>query len=150
MSVRRGPRAGSSRADSAGCTAGFLSAGRTRHVTFFVPARSNTQITGPLSPTLEEADLWQPSLTPGAEPREGASVCGLSGYVDLTSMPEGTRRTRRPVTRRPVTRRPGVTPAVTPLRVLVATHACPRRAWINATGTPLADISSMVLPSDDH
>ncbi len=79
------------RADSAGCTREFLSACRTRNVAFFVSARSNAQITGALYQTFEQADLWQPSLTQGGEPREGASVCDLSDYVNLSSMPEGTR-----------------------------------------------------------
>ncbi len=79
------------RADSAGCTKEFLSACRERNVAFFVSARSNAQITGALYQTFEEADLWQPSLTQGGEPREGAAVCELSNYVNLSSMPEGTR-----------------------------------------------------------
>ncbi|MBW4030472.1 MAG: transposase [Acidobacteria bacterium] len=111
------------RADSAGCTKEFLSACRTRHVAFFVAARSNAQITGALYQTFDVPDLWRPSLTQDGELREGAGVCELTTFVNLSSMPEGTRRTRRPVTQRL-----GVTPAKTPLRVLVATHACPRRA----------------------
>ena len=79
------------RADSAGCTREFLSACRERHVGFFVAARSNTQITGALYQTFEEADLWRPSLTQDGEEREGAGVCELTTYVNLSSMPEGTR-----------------------------------------------------------
>ncbi len=79
------------RADSAGCTKEFLSACRTRNVGFFVAARSNAQITGALYQTFEEADLWQPSLTQDGELREGAGVCELTTYVNLSSMPEGTR-----------------------------------------------------------
>jgi hypothetical protein len=79
------------RADSAGCTREFLSACRTRHVSFFVSARSNAQITGALYQTFDVPDLWQPSLTQSGERRDGAGVCELSDYVDLSSMPEGTR-----------------------------------------------------------
>ena len=79
------------RADSAGCTKEFLNACRTRHVGYFVAARSNAQITGALYQTFDVPDLWQPSLTQGGELREGAGVCELSDYVNLTSMPEGTR-----------------------------------------------------------
>jgi hypothetical protein len=79
------------RADSAGCTKEFLAACRARNVSFFVSARSNAQITGALYQTFDVPDLWQPSLTQGGELREGASVCELSTYVNLSSMPEGTR-----------------------------------------------------------
>jgi hypothetical protein len=38
------------RADSAGCTEGFLAACRERNVGFFVTVRSNAQLGGPSSP----------------------------------------------------------------------------------------------------
>ena len=79
------------RADSAGCTKEFLSACRTRNVSFFVSARSNAQITGALYQTLDVAGLWRASLTQGGDVREGAAVCELTNYVNLSSMPEGTR-----------------------------------------------------------
>ena len=79
------------RADSAGCTKEFLRACRARNVAFFVSARSNAQITGALYQTFDVAGLWRPSLTQSGEVREGAAVCELSKYVNLTSMPEGTR-----------------------------------------------------------
>jgi hypothetical protein len=79
------------RADSAGCTREFLAGCRSRRVSFFVSARSNAQITGALYQTFDVPELWQPSRTQGGELREGASVAELSEYVDLSSMPEGTR-----------------------------------------------------------
>jgi len=79
------------RADSAGCTKEFLAGCRERHVSFFVSARTNAQITGALYQTVDVPELWQPSLTQAGEPREGAAVCELSSYVNLSSMPEGTR-----------------------------------------------------------
>jgi hypothetical protein len=79
------------RADSAGCTKEFLRACRTRNVSFFVSARSNAQITGAIYQTFDVAGLWQSSRTQGGDVRRGASVCELTNYVDLSSMPEGTR-----------------------------------------------------------
>ena len=79
------------RADSAGCTREFLSACRERHVSFFVSARSNAQITGALYQTFDVPDLWQQSLTQTGELHKGASVCELTNYVNLSFMPEGTR-----------------------------------------------------------
>jgi len=60
-------------------------------VSFFVSARTNAQITGALYQTVDVPALWRPSLTQAGELREGAAVCELSGYVNLSSMPEGTR-----------------------------------------------------------
>jgi hypothetical protein len=79
------------RADSAGCTKEFLTACRARRVSFFVSARTNAQITGALYRTIDIPELWQPSLTQAGELREGAGVCELTNYVNLSSMPEGTR-----------------------------------------------------------
>ena len=79
------------RADSAGCTKEFLRACRERNVSFFVSARTNAQITGALYRTVDVPELWQPSLTQAGEEHEGAAVCELSNYVNLSSMPEGTR-----------------------------------------------------------
>jgi hypothetical protein len=78
------------RADNAGCTRGFLSACRARHVNFCVTARSNAQLQSAIY-TVSQRDLWQPSLTQGGELREGASVCEVSEYVNLDKMPAGTR-----------------------------------------------------------
>jgi hypothetical protein len=79
------------RADSAGRTREFLAGCRSRHVSFFVSARSNAQVTGAIYETFDVPDLWQSSLTQKGEPRVGAAVCELTEYVNLSSMPEGTR-----------------------------------------------------------
>ena len=78
------------RADNAGCTRGFLSACRARHVNFSVTARSNAQLQSAIY-TVSQRDLWQPSRTQGGELREGASVCEVSEYLNLDKMPAGTR-----------------------------------------------------------
>jgi hypothetical protein len=75
------------RADSAGATREFLARCRSRHVSFFVFARSNAQITGVHYQVSDVPELWQPSRTQGGELREGASVAELSEYVNLSSMP---------------------------------------------------------------
>ena len=50
-----------------------------------------TQITGALYQTVDVAGLWHSSITQGAETRHEASDCELTTYVNLSSMPEGTR-----------------------------------------------------------
>ena len=78
------------RADGAGCTTGFLAACRERNVTFFVTAHSNAQITGALYATSDQPDLWRPSRTQKGELHSEASVCEITTYLDLSSMPVGT------------------------------------------------------------
>jgi hypothetical protein len=100
-SVTRGHHAGDdpslversviARADGAGCTEGFLAACRERNVTFFVTARSNAQITGAIYAASDQPDRWQPSRTQAGEPHSEASVCEMTEYLDLSSMPAGTR-----------------------------------------------------------
>ncbi len=79
------------RADSAGCTEGFLSACRARNVTFFVTARSNPQVTAAVCDAIGIDQAWEPARTQGGEPREGASVCELTSLIDDHKLPEGTR-----------------------------------------------------------
>jgi hypothetical protein len=62
------------RADSAGCTEGFLSACRARNVPFFVTARSNAQVTAAVCDAIGIDQVWAPALTPDGGPRTGASV----------------------------------------------------------------------------
>jgi hypothetical protein len=79
------------RADNAGCTKKFLAACRERNVTFFVSARSNARITGAIYATSEREELWQPSLEQSGEVAEHASVCEITQYLKLSTMPTGTR-----------------------------------------------------------
>ena len=79
------------RADSAGCTEGFLSACRTRNIGFFVTARSNAQVTGAIMTAAGMEDLWEPAVTQDGEPRIGAAVCEVTSLIDDKKLPEGTR-----------------------------------------------------------
>jgi hypothetical protein len=79
------------RADSAGCTEGFLSACRARNVSFFVTARSNPQVTAAICDAIGIEGVWEPARTQGDEPREGTSVCELTSLIDDHKLPEGTR-----------------------------------------------------------
>ena len=62
------------RADSAGCTKGFLSACRARNVRFFVTARSNPQVTAAIGDAIGIDQVWEPSRTQQGELREGSWV----------------------------------------------------------------------------
>jgi hypothetical protein len=79
------------RADSAGCTEGFVAAARARNVGFFVVARSNNQVQQAIFEVLGFEDLWHQAVQQNGEVREGAGVIELTGQVDLSSWPEGTR-----------------------------------------------------------
>lgn len=79
------------RADSAGCSEGFLSACRARNVTFFVTARSNPQVSTAIGDAIGIEGVWEPALTQAGEPREGASVCELTSLINDHKLPEGTR-----------------------------------------------------------
>ncbi|MHB8334146.1 MAG: IS1380 family transposase [Acidimicrobiales bacterium] len=78
------------RADSAGCTEGFLAAARARNVGFFVTARSNTQVTNAVFDA-EGCDVWLPSLTQKGEERDDAAVAELTSLITSPTLPEGTR-----------------------------------------------------------
>jgi hypothetical protein len=79
------------RADSAGCTEGFLSACRARNVSFFVSARSNPQVTMAICDAIGIDQVWEPAVTQRGEPRIGASVCELTSLVTDHKLPVGTR-----------------------------------------------------------
>ena len=79
------------RADSAGCTEGFLSGCRARNVPFFVTARSNPQVTAAVCDAIGIDQVWEPALTQAGEPRHGAAVCELTSLVTDHKLPEGTR-----------------------------------------------------------
>ena len=71
------------RADSAGCTEGFLAACRARNVGFFVTARSNAQVTAAIFDAIGIEKVWEPARTPRtASLREGAAVCELTSLID--------------------------------------------------------------------
>jgi len=82
------------RADTAGCTHQFLEACVERDVRFVVGHELNINIAKVLVETPDHH--WVPAVTPdGTEEREHAVVCELTGRVDLTGWPEGTRMIAR-------------------------------------------------------
>jgi len=78
------------RADSAGCTEGFLGACRARNVGFFVTARSNAQVTNAVFDA-EGCDVWLPALTQEGDERDGAAVAELTSLIEPRTLPAGTR-----------------------------------------------------------
>lgn len=78
------------RVDSAGCTR-FVWQARARNVGFAVVARSNRQIHAAISRIAWDHDVWQPALTQDGQRRPGAAVAELTGLVDLSDWPQGTR-----------------------------------------------------------
>jgi hypothetical protein len=79
------------RADSAGCTEGFLSACRARNVGFFVSARSNAQVTAAIFDAIGIDEVWLPSLTQEGKIKDGSAVCELTSLIDGAKFPSGTR-----------------------------------------------------------
>jgi len=79
------------RADSAGCTEGFLAACRTRNVTFFVSARSNSQVTAAIFDAVGLETVWEPAIGRDGEVRQGAAVCELTSLIADHKLPAGTR-----------------------------------------------------------
>jgi hypothetical protein len=76
------------RADSAGCTAGFVGGCRARNIGFAVVARSNRQVTAAISLTFTETneDRWVPAVRQNGQVRHGAQVAELT---DLVVPPKG-------------------------------------------------------------
>ena len=79
------------RADSAGCTEGFLSACRARNVSFFVSARSNAQVTAAIFDAIGVEEVWLPSLTQDGEVKDESAVAELTSLIDDAKLPSGTR-----------------------------------------------------------
>jgi len=79
------------RADSAGCTGGFVRACRARNVAFSVVARSNRQIHAAISRAVEDEGRWQPAVRQNGEPKKGATVTELTEFCSLSGWPAGTR-----------------------------------------------------------
>jgi len=82
------------RADSAGLSHGFLDACRQRQVRFVVGHRLTADIAKVLVSVPERA--WQPAITAnGHDERDHAEVTELTGLVDLSRWPDGTRMIAR-------------------------------------------------------
>jgi len=79
------------RADSAGCTEGFLSACRARNIGFFVSARSNAQVTAAIFDAIGIEEVWLPSLAQDGEDKDGSAVAELTSLIDDAKLPSGTR-----------------------------------------------------------
>jgi len=79
------------RADSAGCTEGFLAACRARNVGFFVSARSNAQVTAAIFDAIGIEEVWLPALTQDGKAKDGAAVAELTSLIDDAKLPSGTR-----------------------------------------------------------
>lgn len=79
------------RADSAGCTTGFLAACRARNVGFYVSARSNNQVTEAIFDAIGIKQVWLSALGDKDERDDGAAVAELTSLIDTATLPEGTR-----------------------------------------------------------
>ena len=79
------------RADSAGCTTGFLAACRERNVSFFVTARQNAQVTAAVSDAVGIEEVWQPARCQDGSLRRGSAVAELTSLITDHRLPEGTR-----------------------------------------------------------
>lgn len=79
------------RADSAGCTQGFLAACRARNIGFFVSARSNAQVSAAIFDAVGLEEVWLPALTQDGEERNGACVTELTSLIEDHKLPTGTR-----------------------------------------------------------
>lgn len=81
------------RADSAGCTAGFVTGCRDRNIGFAVVARSTKTIAAAISRTYTEPDSrWRPARRQNGDPRDGAQVAELTDLIDPPAhWPDGVR-----------------------------------------------------------
>jgi hypothetical protein len=79
------------RADSAGCTSGFLAACAERNVRFMVSARSNAQLGSAIHEVSVIEGLWHQAVTTNGELRDKAAVCEVTELMDLSQLPAGTR-----------------------------------------------------------
>ena len=79
------------RADSAGCTEGFLSACRDRNVGFYVSARSNAQVTAAIFDAIGIEEVWLPAMCQDGEEKDETAVAELTSLIDTAKLPSGTR-----------------------------------------------------------
>lgn len=77
------------RADAAGATHAFAAALRERRVRFSL-GYYVTDTVGLAALALDD-EAWHPALNADGQPRDGAWVAELTGHVDLSAWPEGTR-----------------------------------------------------------
>ncbi len=79
------------RADSAGCTEGFLAACRDRNVGFYVSARSNPQVTAAIFDAIGVEEVRLPALAQDGQVKDESSVAELTSLIDDAKLPSGTR-----------------------------------------------------------
>ncbi len=79
------------RADSAGCSRGFVWGCRARNVGFAVVARSNAQLSAAIARAVADPKRWSPALGQNGDIRPGSAVAELTDLVDLDGWPPGTR-----------------------------------------------------------
>ena len=79
------------RADSAGCTEGFLAACRARNIGFFVSARSNAQVTAAIFDAIGIDEVWLPSLTQTGNDKPHSAVVELTSLIEDDKLPDRTR-----------------------------------------------------------
>lgn len=82
------------RADTAGCSHGFVDACRARGVRFIVGHSLTAEIAGVVLDVPERC--WDPAITAdGTDEREHAQVAEITEWVDVSGWPEGTRMIAR-------------------------------------------------------
>ena len=79
------------RTDSAGSTAGFVSALVSRNIGFMTVAATNAEIQAAIFDAEGMEEVWRPALRQDGEVREGSAVCELTSLVALRGWPAGTR-----------------------------------------------------------
>lgn len=77
------------RADTAGATHGFLSCLRQAKVGFSVGFAVTADVRDAIRASPDDA--WTPATRQDGEPREGAAVAELTGQLDLSKYPDGSR-----------------------------------------------------------
>ena len=89
------------RADSAGCTHGFIDGCRARNIGFAVVARKNARIHSAIANLAVDDPRWVRAVRADGEQRDDAHVCEITDLVDLSGWPEGTRLVVRREPRHP-------------------------------------------------
>lgn len=79
------------RSDSAGATGGFVAGFRERNGGFAVVARANARIHAGISRIANDSTAWTPAVAQDGSQRPGAAVAELTGTVELSGWPKGTR-----------------------------------------------------------
>jgi hypothetical protein len=76
------------RADSAGCTEGFLAACRERNVGFFVTARSKPEVTAAIFDAIGIEEVWLRAVDgEGKERDDGPAVVELASLIEAARLP---------------------------------------------------------------